>query len=211
MNRELAESYVQYGINATVFTKKKCTAFLPFNILFLGIATILFRKIYFLIIITIIIIIATITSIVFKRKWSAFFGFLSQATQLLIFAITLDCIYFAISHALEKFVWYEFLISIIIQVVAFPINLSLVVSSAKRHDIHKKPVINKSAGLVAGLSCILTLIVLKVFLTEISMSFIFIIMSFLINIFIILLSYAIVMAYYRAYLIKKFHLVIELN
>ena len=47
MDKKTAESYVRFGIEATVFTKKSCTRLLPFNIIGLGLAIVLFPKIYF--------------------------------------------------------------------------------------------------------------------------------------------------------------------
>jgi hypothetical protein len=210
MNKELAESYVQYGIKATVFTEKSCTAFLPFNILFLMIAIALYRELYFIVIVTLVIITAIATSMLFRKKWSAFTGLLSQATQFVIFVIAIDCIYFGMYNMADIFVWYEYLISIIIQIIAFLVSIQLVVNSAKRHDISKKPVINTTVGAVAGLVCASTSIICKIFFTEVSASVILTIMSLLMNIMILLSSYVIVMAYYRAFLIKKYDLEIQI-
>lgn len=211
MNRELAESYVRYGINSTIFTKKNCTAFLPFNILFLLISVALFQQLYFNIVVVLIIIVAIITSMLFRMKWSAFMGLLSQATQFVIFVISIDCIYFGMYHLANMFVWLEFIISMIVQIVAFVVNFFLAVSSAKRHVVDKKPRVNAVAGAVAGLTYAGALIFCKIFLTEATLSIAMTILSFLMNIMVCLLSYVVSMAMYRAYLIKKYNLEIQLD
>ncbi len=211
MDKKTAESYVIFGIKGTVFTKKKCTSFLPFNIIGLGIAMALYPKMYFFVVTILLMLVAGLTSILYKKKWSVFMGFLSQATQLLEFTITLDCIYFAIYHNAGLFVWIDYLLTIIIQIVALGASIILVIISAKHHNINKKPVINTKAGIISGLTFVVTSILLKIYTPKISTYTALVIISLLMNILIILLNFAVAMACYRAFLIKKFKLTIDLN
>lgn len=211
MDKKTAESYVIFGIKGTVFTKKKCTSFLPFNIIGLGIAMALYPKMYFFVVTTLLMFVAGLTSIFYKIKWSVFIGFLSQATQFIEFIITLDCIYFAMYHNAGLFVWIDYLLTIIIQIAAFGVSIILVINSAKNHNINKKPVINTKVGIISGLTFVLTSILLKIYIPKISLCTVLVIINLLINIIIILLDFAVAMACYRAFLIKKFKLIIDLN
>lgn len=211
MDKKTAESYVRFGIEATVFTRKSCTRLLPFNIIGLGLAIVLFPKIYFFIVIAFLILTTIVTSILFYKKWSAFIGLISQGTQLLIFMLTIDCIDFAMYQAADLFVLCDYMIGLSIQIATFGIALLIVVHFAQDHDVTKKGVINKSVGLIAGLTSALTFIICKIFFSQASTIFFLTIISILMKLMIILLNFAIAMAYYRAFLIKKFKLIIDLD
>lgn len=211
MDKKTAESYVRFGIEATAFTKKSCTRLLPFNMIGLGFAIALFPKIYFFPVIAFLMLASIVTSILFYKKWSAFIGLISQGTQLLIFALTINCIDFAMCQAAGLFTLCDYMTGLIIQIATFGIALLIVVHFAQKHDTTKKSAINKVAGSIAGLTSALTFIICKIFFAQESTIFFVTVISILMKLMIILLSFGIVMAYYRAFLIKKFKLTIDLD
>ena len=214
MDRETAESYVQYGIKSTKFTKKMCMAFLPLNIISSMIAIAAFHEINFVILVVIFIIINIVTSLLFKAKWSVISGLLSQATQASLFAIAIDFIYFSLFQMFNLFVWYEFLISIITQIVALCVSIPIVIILAKKHKKDKTKDFQVPAKIVASIAacaCSSATLFCKIFLKDAPLSFVWVIMSSIFNLMVYLLCYIIVRSYYRVYLIKKYKLEIDLN
>ena len=212
MDKETAEIYVLYGIKSTNFTKKMCLTFLPLNIVLSGISIILLDCKYTVVIVFTILILGNIvTSIIFVIKWSAFFLLFAQSTQFTFLIIILNFIYYGLQKISLLFVWYEFLISLIIQVIAFVVSILLVINQAKNQKKVKKKSTKIMAGSAAVLSFSIGRIICRFFLTNATFSIVSTILSILLNIMICLLSYAIVCGYYRAYLMKKFDLKINLR
>ena len=204
MYKEQAESYVQYGINTIKMSKKLCTALLPVNLLFLCLSVALFHKLFFVIFIVCIALINIVSSIILKVKWSICSGFISQATQGLLLAISFDCIYFSMYKLANLFIWYEFLSSIATQIIAIALCIPIVVKNANMHNTNKVAMPSIIAGSVSGVACVGTTIFCKLFLTNASLSLVLTIISILMNVVVYILAYIIVTGYYRAYLIKKY-------
>lgn len=207
MDRKTAESYVIYGIKSTVFSKKTSILLLPFNIIGLGIATFFSPETYFTILILFIIVASIAMSIFFWKKWAAFTGLLSQGTQLFTFSLMINFNLFGIYQREEMFSDFIFLIIVLIEVLAFGIGIPLLVYTAEYHNVYKKPVDSKIIASFCGFISVLATILLKVFSPSFSMK-IFIVCWL---VAIILLNFSSFRAYYRAFLIKKFKLTIDLN
>lgn len=207
MDKKTAESYVIYGIKSTAFSRKASTLLLPFNIIGLGIATFIFPETYFIVLILFIIVASIAMSIFFWKKWAAFTGLLSQGIQLSTFSLMTNFNLFAIYHKEEMSSGIIFLSIVLIEVLAFGIGIPLLVYTAEHHNVYKRPVDRTIIASFCGFTSVLVTILLKAFSLSFSME-IFIVCCLVL---IILLNFSSLMAYYRAFLIKKFKLTIDLN
>lgn len=160
-------------------------------------------------------LVSVAAAIIFYKLWSVFVGLLSQAIQLTIIALSFDCLCFAIYQYANLFSWLDCWITVIMQIAVLGICIIIVVITAEHHKKDKVSASNtatrKLAASLAGLSYITTTIILKCFLTDISESIILSIFSLLVNVVVFLLSYCIAMAFYRAHLVRKFKLTIDLD
>lgn len=121
--KEKAKNFIQLGIQATNFKRRSSLNFLPFNIILCLIAILLFKDVYFIISIFIIVLIDIITSILFYIKWSVVIGFVSQAVQLLMFCIILDMLCYAMYNFYGLFKLSEFLLFMCFQVVILILSI----------------------------------------------------------------------------------------
>lgn len=214
MNSQAAENWVIFGIKSTVFSRKTSFKILPINLIIAVISCLLFSESRFIIIVAFIFLIEIILSLILYLKWSAVSVLVSQATQILFFVVNLDFMNYSIYKFSGLFVWYEFLISIILQLSAMLISIPIAINSAKRYidkPYEKKLNARVIAGSFAGLSYTTAIIFCKIFLTNASVALVITIISILINLLICLLNLGIVMAFYRVYLIKRFKLNIDLK
>lgn len=208
MDKKRAERYVLYGIKMTKFSKKMCFSFLPLYFIVFGVAVLLFHETIFIVIISSILLCEIISAIIIKSKWSIYTGFISQATQLLFLCLGLDFLNFSIYKISNEFICYEYIFSIVFQIVMLLISIPLVKRNAEKFQ-EKQSVINRKVYLIAGGAYGVTIFLGRFFLTEFTKSTIILIINFLINILIYLLEFIIVMALYRASLIKKFGITIK--
>lgn len=215
MNRELAESFVVYGIKATDFRKNKCAILVPINIFILAMALIGFHETYFIILTASIMSASVVAAIIVYKLWSAFTGLLSQAIQFIFLSLSSDCLCYAMYQYNNIFVWQDFIVTAILQIVVFGICIIVVVITAEHHKKDKVSASNaatrKLVASIAGLSYITTTIILKYFFTDISDNIVLSAFSVIVNVMVFLLSYVSVMAFYRAHLIRKFKLTINLD
>ncbi len=209
--KEKAKDFILFGIHATNFQRKSSLGLLPFNIILCMIAVLLLRNTYFIIFISITVLIAVISSVIYYKKWSVIVGFISQATQLFLFSIILDSLCFAMYHFCNLFILSEFLIFISLQLavlaVCIPLNLYYYKVFKDKRKIKKSIVVGSIAGVIYEMS----MIICKIYLTEVSLGIIVTIISLLINLIIYLLIFVIVMAVFRLHLIFKYSLNTELN
>ena len=214
MNRELAESYVLYGINSTNFTKKTLTHFLLINIIlfaFSAVTVAFSREISFVILVIVSIILNIVITCYCHSKWSAVTYLITQATQILFFIIAINYIYFGYCKTSGFFVWYEYAVSIVTQFAAFALSVPITVHLAKKHNIEKKPLEYVKKSSIHLLIIPLSSILYKIFLTDAPFSVVLTILCILLNLVALLSSSHITATYYRAYLIKKFNLTIDLK
>jgi len=212
MNERIAQSYVRYHFESVEFSKKLCTKLLPFNIGAQFIAIALYSESLFVVASIAVIMANIITSVVFRKKWSLFIGFVSQGTQLLLFAIGVNFIIFGMYKCTELFVFYEYLIIIAIQVIVSCIGFYLIVTMSKRHNEKKK---GKSSTVMAATTTIAvyawTTAFCKLFLAGAPLSTVITILSVIMNVLICLLNYVAIGGYYRAFLVKKYRIEIEMK
>lgn len=206
---EIAYNYVYYGIKSTNFTRNKCLSFL-FIIIILGIIAILLcsQKLV-IILVAISLALNLIVSLICYNKWSAKYFLVSQATYALVVCIIIDLIYYAMYQATSLLVWQDYLVAMILQVAAIPIVAVFTVFHAKTFKEKKYSTLYKIGSAISGTVYGISSIVCKIFLTDASLSVVLTIISILINIIVFFLIYAILNAIYRAFLIGKFNLSIE--
>ena len=208
--QEKAKEFISHGIHATDFRKKSGIILLLINLIVFVIALLLWHKIIFLSIVITVAVINIICTVIFYKKWNVTRGFLSQGTQFLLFCIALDLLCYGMYRCTNLFVWYEYLIFIVVQIVCAIVYIFLTVNYYKKFS-SKKNKINIIAGSVAGLCCETGIIVCKIWLTDISLNVVIAIIALLIAIIIYLLLFCICLAFYRAYLIYKYDLPREIS
>ncbi len=205
MNREQAEGYVEYGINYMDFSKKICYRLLPLILFVLTIAIALHRELIFMAIVVIIALLSIVFSIVFLIKYSIFNGFMSVGLQLLFTNIALNLIVFGINKLTKSFILWEYIVSIVIQVIAFGVSWFLIKRRSEKFKLEENYTKTEIvAGTMAGFSCALALILCRIFAPPLTT--VVSIIVILINFIVCLINVGIIMAFYRAYLIKKFNL-----
>ena len=215
MDRETAESYVLYGLRMTKFTKRFCKIYLVLDIIMLAFSLVINHGTVNTIFVAIFILIAIIISIVFLLKWSAFSNMILEGTYFFISAIAMDLIFFNMTIYINIFAWYEYLITVLTQLVAimvcFPITINFAEKHSKIKNLEGPKIAQKfwtSVGIfVSGavpLFC-------KLFLNDAPVTIVWPIIGFIIDLSICSLGILYIKAFYRAYLIKKFHLLIDIN
>ena len=183
---------------------------MPIYICCIIISAFFYPELKFIILMSFILLIAIIASIIFRIKWSALTGFLSQATQLLTLELCFNFISFAILKY-EKLQYNYSLIYIILCVVSLIISIPIVYLLYKRLDYNKKPKYNTAAvaGAAGGASAAFTSSLIMIISPE--GSTLAILINILMNILTPLLIFGMVLAFHRAWLIKKYKLKIDLN
>lgn len=206
MDKAIAKHYVLKGLNSIKITKSTCWGFLFFNLILLGISIALLQEGIFIIMVGVVAAIHISVVIFFSIiKWSSFFIFLVQAILFVFFVLTLNFLSFSLEKFAGLFVWYDFLISIILQVVAFATSALIVKWIVKRASGHygNIPALASSVAVCFyGIGTILC----KIFLTDVSLSIVITIVNILLNIMVYITSYVIVSGFYRAFLTVKYHL-----
>lgn len=203
---EKAKKFVLHGIRTTDFRKKSSMIFLPFNILLSVVAILLWQGIGYICVVVVFILINIVCSIVFYKKWNMLYGFISQGVQLLLFTIELDLICYGMYRCVDLFVWYEYVIFICVQIVALVICVILnrVYYNVFENKKHMKR--NVIVGSVAGFACECAILICKVWLTNVSLNVVITVISLLINVAIYFLLFVVCLAFYRAHLVLKYHL-----
>lgn len=206
MDKAVAEDYVSKGIKLIKITKSMCWGFLFFNLILLGVSVALLQESVFIIVVgafaTIHISVVIFFSII---KWRSFFIFLIQAILFVFFVLTLNFLNFSLEKFAGIFIWYDYLISIILQAVAFAVSVLIIKLTVKRGRGHYGK-ISALASSVAVCFYGIGIILCKIFLTDVSLSVVITIINILLNIMVYITSYVIVSGFYRAFLTVKYHL-----
>ena len=211
MDRDLIESYVVYGIKSSKFVKGTCFAFLLLNAIFAVIEINIYPNFALMRMVLSTLALNVITAFLLYAKWSVISGFLSQATQFIYFGIILDCFVFAINKKTGAFVLNDFIVTIALQIIAIPVIFIIVVLSAKKHNRGKMPTTYKVSFSVGLGVSMLSSIISKFLLTNVSLNVVVTILNCVLTITIYLIWYIVISAIYRAYLVKRYNLNISLE
>lgn len=212
MNQKKAEKYVINGIKSTNLLKKYNLAFLPMHIVLAAIAMCLYWHTWFIITMSILIGIYVISSFLFRfMTWTLFRGFLLQGTHLLFFDINLVCFHFALYIFSKAFVWQEYLISCILTICALAIIFLIVLYSARR--IKKDKSIVSPSFILSFTLFVYTVgqVLCQIILIDVDFLIVMRILIVLINVLMVGVWYGIFSSYYRAYLLKKYGISIDLE
>lgn len=212
-----AKDFVLHGIRSTDFRKKSSMSFLPLNILLVIVSILLCQEILLIWFEFFLILINIVSAIVFYKKWSTKIGFISQGSQMLFCLVVLDIVCYSMYKCADCFVWIEFLILIIIQIVFLGLWISTTLIYYKFFDgkyykyFDDKTLVikNRIAVSIGGLIGILSVIIFIHLFVNVTLQTVFLIISTLINMMIYLLEYGIVLAFFTAYLVSKYKIKIE--
>ena len=212
MDKEQAGIYVFKSLNIEKTASKGFQyKLLIINLIFIGISALLYRGLVFIIIVSITASLDILFTIAFaKRKLQLFKATLLLIIQKMVFCVAANLIVFGMYMLVQKFVLWEYIVSIAIQLFAFAINFILEKKYAKgfkySDDILKA---EGKAGSVAGFSSALGLILCRIFSPSLSVTVM--LLASLLNLMVCLMSFAVMMSIHKAYLIKKYNLNIEQN
>ncbi|MCL2062718.1 MAG: hypothetical protein FWH03_08890 [Firmicutes bacterium] len=207
MDKEQIKSYVQYGLNSSQLTKKLSIQILFINLVVLVIAIILHPKLAFILTIVAIALANIAMVIVIVNKWSPFVKLFAIAILLFFFCVALNCFVFGLLKIADIFIWWQFLLSIAIQLLfwAGTFIFVFVRNSARKHDVNKKLsiIVASLATFSGGIGYVIGIFVTRTFLKDATLEIAMLVLASIINVLILLVGIGVVMAVYRAYLIKK--------
>ncbi len=140
MNRELAESFVQYQIDQSSQDKKSLSIGIFCFIGFWFLILLFYHTLVFCLVAVFVILIYSIIFILYCKKPKITSFFLLTATFGFCIAILMNGMYFAIYKLTVKFVWYEYVLFLVIQLLSFCVTIPLTVFIANKHDKNKKAI-----------------------------------------------------------------------
>lgn len=212
MNKEQAEICIKITEDALKTTSKGIHyKFLPINLICLVIAIALYHELIFAIMILAIVGLNIIFVVVLaKKKPFVINAIILLSIQMIVFCIALNCLIFGLYKLVDLFILWEFLLSIVIQIMALGISVILVKKHADNYKEKEKfSKVEVITGVAGGLGYTLALILCRIFTP--SLSIVILILTLLMNLLVYLFNFAIVAAIYRIYLIKKYNLNAELK
>lgn len=206
MNRETAKEYIVNQIETNKFSKEAATVFLPFNGLTLVASFIWHRTISFGILCGFVLLLNLLIMFFFEKKWSIKTAFLSKATQLFFFAVSIDFLLYGLYRFFDFFLWHELIITFCTQIIAFVISFLLLVFKLSKAKSKRYSLIYTSiGGSIGGFTYMIGMILGKfVFAENPNLGIWFLVL--VLNLMVWLLSYVIASGYYSAYLIDKYQL-----
>lgn len=209
MNKESAEIYVKKSLNTVkIISRAYQYRFLLLNFFVFGIAFIVYPKKAFLIAMLCIYFINAFSAILLAKKAPCLLsGTVLTIIQLLVFCVALNSIVFAMYQSAQVFVLWEFIVSVMIQLLSIAVSFILIKRHAKKFHENERYSYTKTeavAGTASGISYILVLTFCHV--VSPSLSTFVTPVAILINILACLMSFATSSAIFRAYLIKKYNI-----
>lgn len=206
MDKEQAELYVNSVIESKV---DPLSFFLAMNLVCFAVAVAFHHTIIFGIIAGCFALVSILLMVLNTRKASYFKVTLLTALQFAMTSVALNCLVFALYQFVDKFVLWEYLVSIGIQIVVFllsPIVFIVNAKKAKRSPAGNSriTVAGTVSGAVGGAGAAAGLSICR--LMSPSFSAIIAGFSILLDIMACLLLFCVAGVLYRAYLIKKFNI-----
>lgn len=203
MNKEQAELYVN-SVNEPKIDPQ--SFFLAMNLVFFAISLAFRHVLVFGIIIGCFAVICIVVLIISKKKSSFFRTNYLLAIQFLMTCFSLNCIVYSIYQFTDKFVLWEYLLSISIQIVVslFSLVFFKIHSEKTKCNNVKGNVKETVFGSIASLSGALSILLCRIFSP--SFSVILSSIAIMLNILSCLFGICVTGVSYRAYLIKKYNI-----
>lgn len=204
MDKEQAELYVN-SVNETKTDPQ--TIFLAMNLVFFAVAVALHHTLIFGIIVGCFAVTSILILIISSKKSSYFKTTVLIAMQLFLTCVSLNFIVFAIYQFTDKFVLWEYLVSVGIQIIVSLLSLIFFKIHSEKYkgseDVKTK-IIETVSGSVASLTSALALVLCRIFSP--SFSAVLSSIAIFVNIASCLFGVCVVGVLYRAYLMKKYNI-----
>lgn len=208
MERDIAYSYVVYGMRATEFSPKAGRRILWIDLIFTFMAFLLYQNPIFISICIVYMIAHIIMRIVFKVKWNCRVGFVAQGSQLLLLGVAVYLFDFSLGKAYGTFGLPYYLVSAFIQICAIPLGAIFAKYSLKKHKKGDMAMNSaKQATEWAIIGCILGMALFDTFFTPQTANVFLAIIGIGLDALVCVALFFAPMAFHRAYLIKKYALV----
>lgn len=201
-------NYVLWAMRSTDFQRKSSKRFLLIYMILDAIALCLSQEIWFICVVVTLLTANIVCAIVFYKKWSPLVGFISKGTQSLSLCLYFDLLCYGMYYCAGLFVWYEYIIAIGIQLVAFILSLLFAhldfksFKNTRKYNNFKKA--SAISGSIAGFTCSATTIICRLFFTDMSINVVVTLISALLYISVCLLLIGVCMHFHIVYLIKKY-------